>query len=367
MASVMLTAVRAAVTLLAIAGAAGHIAYLDALWWHSLGLTETVARDVGSALITLLAAHAVVSIVCGFLGVALVLREGPRQDAARGLGAAFGSWSYLMAYSGVTMLFRPDPGLGRDIFEGHFLLVEVIGLAGLLRFTALFPKPLIAERIEASPTMPRALMPGHLVSLWMLRPTAPWIVGFLLLVGLWMGMTMTGRPISDAGLSPVMDVFRLGAAGLVVLNLRRAWVRASGEERDRLTWLAASLAFLFGSLALMIGGNVLVAVTGFPEPTVAWRPILLDLGLIGFLVGLAQSILYKGSGHPIRMVRRVTSVSAVLTMGLFLAAGLEALFASGVLAAFTLRGGVGTAVAVATIVSTYRALTRRIERLLPEP
>ena len=30
--------------MIAISGTAGHVAYIDALWWHVLGLTETIAR-----------------------------------------------------------------------------------------------------------------------------------------------------------------------------------------------------------------------------------------------------------------------------------------------------------------------------------
>ncbi len=172
--------------------------------------------------------------------------------------------------------------------------------------------------------------------------------------------------MSDAGLSPLMVLVRFAAAGLVVLNLRRAWGLATGADRDRLTWLVAGLSALLGSLALLIGGNVLVAVTGFPEPNVAWRPILLDLGLIGFLAGLAMSILYSGPVHPITVVRHIASACTVTTVGLFLAAGLEALFAGGILAAYSLRTGVGTAIALATIVSTYRNLVRLVGRLLPQ-
>lgn len=360
------TVVRVAVILLAIAGTAGHVAYIDALWWHSLELTETVARNVSPALIMLLTAHAVVSVVCAIFAVALVIHEGPRQAAARGLGTAFGAWSYLMAYSGITLLFRPDPGPSRDLFEGHFLLIEMIGLAGLVRFTALFPQTLSPEAIMPPPSVPAVLEPLRRFTLWMLRPWAPWLVGLTALAVLW-GLTLAGgRPVSDAGLSPLMDFVRLAAAGLVVLNLRRSWDLADEEGRNRLRWLLVALTFLLGVLAILIGGNVLVEITGFPEPDVAWRPLLLDVGLIGFLGSLALSVLYSGRVGPLTVVRKIASVSTVTTVGLFLAAALEALFSGGILAAFSLRAGVGSALALATILATYRGLLRFIDRLLPQ-
>lgn len=365
MTPVLATAVRAAVTLLAIAATVGHIAYLDALWWHSLGLADTLARNVSPALIMLLTAHAVVSVVSAVFAVLLVLDEGPRPAAALALGVALGAWSYLMSYSGVTMLLRPAPGAARDFFEAHFLLVEMVGLAGLLRFTALFPRRLEPDELAPSPALPNVLRPVHRFSVWMLRPSAPWATGALALVLLWSMTLARGGSLSDAGLSPLMDVVRLGGAGLVVWNLRRAWGAADRDGEERLSWLLVALAFLLGALAMVIGGNVLVAVTGFPEPDVAWRPLLLDVGLVGFMGGLAFSVLYRGVVDPTRIAARVASLCAITTLGLFLAAGLEALFAGGIFSAFSLRTGVGSALAAATIVSTYRGLERLLARVLP--
>jgi hypothetical protein len=315
----------------------------------------------------LLTAHALVSVLCSVLSVALVLHEGPRQRAARALGTAFGAWSYLMAYSGVTLLFRPDPGPGQAVFEGHFLVVETLGLVGLLRFTSMFPRPLDHSELAPSPTLPPVLKPFHALSVVMRRDGAPWLAGVVTLAGLWTWTWLRGDSISDAGLSPLMDVVRFAAVGLVVMNLRAAWAAATEGDRDRLTWLIAALVFLLGSLAILIGGNVLVAVTGFPEPDVAWRPLVLDVGLVGFLSGLAMSVLYHGRMHPTDATRRLAVGSGIITVGLFFAAGLEAFFAGGMLASYSPRSGVGTAVAFATMLSTHRAMTRFLDRLLPRP
>jgi len=363
MTSVLTTALRVLVTLMAIAGATGQVAYLDTLSWHALGLTDTVARNVSPGLIVLLHAHAIVSVISGLFAVALVLHEGSRQEASRALGVAFGSWAYLMAYSGVTMLLRPNPGLARDVFEGHFLLVEMIGLAGLLRFTALFPAALDPARIEPPPTLPPVLLPAHTVSVWMLRPAAPWVVGALLLVALWGGALATGGTVADAGLTFPMNAVRFVAAGLVVMNLRWAWGRTDDEGRERMLWLLVGLTLLLGSVTLMIGGKVLVAVAGFREPGVAWHPLVLDLGVIGFFAGMAFSILYRGPIQPLKVVRKVATVCSAIALGLFLAAGLEALLSGGILLSLSIRTGVGSALAAATMVSTYRSFERFFDRI----
>jgi hypothetical protein len=195
----------------------------------------------------------------------------------------------------------------------------------------------------------------------MLRPAAPWIVGAVVLTGLWTLTFAQGRPLGDAGLHPLMDVVRFAAAGLVVLSLRRAWGRAEGESAERLTWPIAALVFLLGSLFLFIGGNVLMAVAEWPEPIVAWRPLLMDLGLLGFLGGLAMAVLYHGRLDATRTARRIVSIASVGTLGLFLAAGLEALLSGGAMAGFSLRTGVGTILATAIVLSTSRGLARSVE------
>ncbi|MDX1647458.1 MAG: hypothetical protein R3304_09965 [Longimicrobiales bacterium] len=360
------TFVRILVILFAIAGACGHLAYLDALWWHSLGLTATMARDVGGATLFLLSAHAAVSMLCAVLAVVLVLREGHRADASRALGIAFGAWSYLMAYSGVTMLFRPQaPGPLREVFEAHFLVVEMLGLAALLRFTSIFPRRLGPDEVRPAARLPAVLLPFHRFGVLMRRSWAPWTAAALTLVVLWSWTVVSGGDVSDAGLSPLMDVVRFTAAGLVVAHLHRAWTVATEGDRDGLMWLAAAFAILLGSLAILMGGNVLVAVTGFPEPDVAWRPILLDIGSAGFFAGLAMSVLQEGGRDPARITRKVTAATVIVTMTLFFAAALEALLTGAVFASYALRTGVGTAVAFAVALSTYRSSARAVERVLP--
>jgi len=362
-------ALRVLVTLLAVVAAVAQVAYLDALAWHRLGLAPPMSAQMRPPFLTLMTAHAVVSIVSGGLAVALALREGPREGAARGLGLALGAWSYLTAYSGVTLLLR-NPGGARDLFDAHFLVVEIAGLVGLIRFTSLFPVPLSETSLEPPPTLPAALRPVHSATVWLLRPAAPWIVGGLVLVGVWLRSWARDAPIGDASLDPVMDVVRFAAAGVVVLNLRRSWGRAAAEGAERLAWLLVALAFLIGTLLVFIGANVLVAVAEWPEPALPWRPLLLDLGLVGFLIGMAMAVLYDGSLEPTGTVRRIASLSTMAALGLFLAAALEALFSGSVLAGFSLRTGVGTIIAFVIVLSTHRGLMRTLERgfsMLPTP
>jgi hypothetical protein len=105
-----------------------------------------------------------------------------------------------------------------------------------------------------------------------------------------------------------------------------------------------------------------MAVTGWPEPDVAWRPILIDLGLMAFLVSMAMSILYAGSLDAVLAASRIGAVATVVTLGLFLAAALEALF-TGALEGLSLRTGVGTLLAFVVVVALHRGMVRSLERL----
>lgn len=271
-----------------------------------------------------------------------------------------------MAYSGITLLFRPPaPGLQGEMFEAHFLAVEVLGLGGMLRYTSIFPRPLAEDELAPLPTLPPVLLPLHRAAVRMRARWSPLVAGVPVPAVLRIGTISTGRDLSDAGLSRAMDVVRFCAAGMVVMNLRRAWACATEEDRDGLQWLIAALAVLVGSLTILISGNVLVTVTGFPEPDLARRPILLDLGLVGFMAALAMSVLNRDRHDPDRVLRVVSTGAAVTTIGLFVAAGLEALFSGGILAAVSLRHGAGSAVAFAIVLFTWRQLSAWVQRILP--
>lgn len=360
------TALRVLVTLVAVLASVAQVGYLDALSWRVLGWAMPMTAPLSTPFIAVMTAHAVVSLVAGVLAVALALHEGPRQAAARSLALAFAAWSYLTAYSGVTLLFRPESGVWRVAFEGHFLGVEFLGLVGLLRFTALFPAPLAGNAVAAPATMSKGLLPFHAVSVWLLRPWTPWVAAAVALGALFALTVAQGLTPSDAGLNPLMDVTRLAAASFVVVNLRRSWSRADAEGTERLGWLLVGLSIVTGVLLLLVGGNVLVAVTGWPEPQVSWRPILLDAGLIGFLVAVALSILHRGSAAPLTGARKIGAAATVVALGLFLAAALEALFSGGALGGSSLRTGAGTLVAFVIVVSTHRGLMRSVERMLSQ-
>ncbi len=356
---------RLLVAVLALAAVAGQAAHLDALSGAAMGLAEALTRSPRPAFLTLVVADAVVSVVTGLLALAVVFR-GNRDRGAIELGIALAAWSYLLAYSGIIILLRPDPGIVRTLFEAHFSAVEIVGLAGLVGFTSAFPRRLGPSDLSPAEALPRWLGPGQQVRSWLLSPTGPWVAALAVALLLFGVNSASGRSLADAGLHPLMDLLRFLAVALVVLNVRRSWVLSDPSGRDRLSWILVGLALLFGIIALLIGGNILLSATGWSEPQVAWRPILLNVGLLGFLWGAGMAVFYTGEWVAADVVRRVVSLTVLTTLGLFLATGLEVLFSGALVGRVSLPPGLGTLAATLTAAATFRHSLPFIERILDQ-
>jgi hypothetical protein len=293
------------------------------------------------------------------VGFALLLVFQRRATpAARPLGLAVAVWSYLLGYVGLIALLQPaaGSGAGRLLFQSHFLVVEMMGLAALLRFSALFPRPLEPGELRS----PESLGPGlgtlQRLRRLLLRPTAPWLaagggVGAALVVG-----GVLGEPPSRAALLGLVDGLRFAALSAVVLNLRRAYLLSTSAERESARWLGVGFALLVASLALLMGGNVLTAVTGWRVAYFNWRPIILDLGLLGFVWGTSMGAVYRGELRSGAVGRGVVAVSALAVVTLLLGAGLEALLSDALLAGLALPRGVGTGLAALAAVGLWLRL-----------
>ena len=356
---------RTLVLLLAAVAMVGQIAHLDALSGVSLGLAGTLVGNPTPSFLTLVAADAVVSVSSGLLAIALVFRGDPNRGA-RSFAVTLAAWSYLLAYSGIVVLLRPDPGALRTVFQAHFPLVELLGLAGMIRFTSIFPRRLTPDELSPLKSLPIGLRTLQAARRHLLSPAAPWIAVVVVLAVLLSMNALVGRSLADAGLNPIMDLVRFMTVGLVVLNLRRSWLVGGAEERADIWWMLVGLALLTAAITLLIGGNVLVSTTGWSEPPIAWRPILLDLGLLGFLWGVSMAVFYTGAIDSAASAHRVVALTAFALIGLLVATGLETLLSGALVARISMRPGLGTALAVVVMIVSYPRALALIERLLDQ-
>lgn len=352
--------VRGVTVILVALALLGQAAYLDVLYWNMMGLGRLAMGGVAPALLSAVITGAVVSAVSGILGLTMVFR-GDGARGARPLGLALSAWSYLLAYSGITVLFAPDTGSAlRFAFEAHFLGVEALGLAALVRFTTVFPRDLSPAALRSPEDLAVGLRTGQHLRLVLLRPWGPWVTAAVALA-LVLGVNAAlGRSTQDTALLPLTDLMRILALAAVVLNLRVAFVSADRTNRRYMFWTVVGFTLLVGAVGALLGGNVLLAVTGWEIEGFNWRPVVLDLGVMGLLWGTAMAVFYNGAMRPGVFTRRLTVMFSMLTAALFLAAGMETLL----VARSALPPGFGTVVAVVAVGILYVTSRRALESML---
>jgi hypothetical protein len=358
---------RGLTILLAVLAVVGQAAFLDALLRDGGGLGGLGVGPMRPALLSSVAGGAVLSLASAVLGVAMAFRRSARPGS-RAMGLALAVWAYLLAYSGILVLLAPDAGsVLREPFDAHFLVVEAVGLAALMRFSALFPRPLRPDDLRDPATLPAGAAEIQRLRRWLLRPAAPWIAALAAVVVTTATNSALGRSVEDAALLRLTDLLRLLALGVVVLNLRASWGACARPDRAPITWISLGFALMVGTVGLVLGGNVLTAATAWAVPGVPWRPIVLHLGVVGLLCGAGMGGFYRGTVDPAPLVRRVAVLAGMATLALFLAAGLESLLSGGVAARFAMPGGTGTFLALVVTAVAYGRTRRPLEGFLGQP
>ncbi|MHB1193252.1 MAG: hypothetical protein ACYC6F_09415 [Longimicrobiales bacterium] len=328
------------------------------------GLGVLGENELHPALRSTVVTGAVVTLVVSFAALTLAFRSDGNRGA-RPFGLALAAWGYLLAYSGLTVLLAPAPEAPtRALFDVHFLLVEALALSALLRFTALFPVPLRRDAIQDPATVHPLLRAAQHVRAWLLSPAGPWLAGAGACALILAAAAAQGRPIQDAPLIVPADVFRLTALAVVVLNLRAAFVTADTEGRRAGFWFVVGFTLLLGAVGVLLGGNVLTAVTKWAIPGFNWRPVVLDLGVLGLIWGAVRGISYRGGRKPGPVARHAAVLGATVTVALFLAAGLESLLTGVVASPISLPRGGGTLISFVAMSLLYVRIREPVESML---
>jgi hypothetical protein len=173
-----------------------------------------------------------------------------------------------------------------------------------------------------------------------------------------------GRPVQDAPLIVLADVFRLTALTVVILNLRAAFMSTDTQGRRAGFWFVVGFTLLLAAVGVLLGGNVLTAVTEWSIPGFNWRPVVLDLGVLGLIWGSCMGIAYRGARKPGPLARRAALLAATVTVALLLAAGLESVITHVVATPVVLPRGVGTLAAFLAMWLLYVRIRRPVEGLL---
>jgi len=357
-------AYRGLTVLLAVLALAGQVTYLDVLYWNVLGVGELTVGGLHTAFRTSVIASASVTAVMAVLAIVLAFRR-DSERGARPFALALAGWAYMLAFTGLTLLLSPESGDRlHGAFSAHFLFVEAIASAALLRFTASFPVRLAPEALEDPGTLSVWLRPLQRLRFVLLGSRAPWVAAVAAAVVILAVNRASGRQAEDAALLLLADAMRLAAIAVAVLNLRGAFVAADRDGRRAVFWFVVGFTLLLGAVGVLLGGNLLVAVTGWEHPDFNWRPIALNLGFVGLVWGATMAVAYRGSHRPGPMARHVAVLATAVVVALFLAAGLESLVKGVVAAPFPVPRGIGTVVAFVAVGLLYVRTRRPIEDLV---
>lgn len=348
---------------------------LDSLYANVLGYAGAWAGQTTTSFMTVAVVDALLTLVSATVALLLVFR-GRTERGARPLALVLSVWSYLLAYSALVAFLRPtDPtSTARLLFEAHFLVIEVVGLGALIRFASTFPRPLTLADLKSLDQLPAVVRPLQAARRALLSSGALWGSMALVVVVALLVNRALGQAAQDAALLPLVDVVRFGALALVVTNMRRSYLSATATERGRLHWLAFGFSVLLGSLSVLIGGNVLLTVTGWTVPVINWRPVVLGCGVAGMIGGAARAVMDEGDRSAARLFRGGMIASVLILATLLLASGFEALLSDAVVARLSLPSGLGTLAALALMGVVHTRLRVPLEVVfdhawsgLPEP
>lgn len=314
------------------------------------------------------------------LALVLAFRSWDRQDA-RVLATFLALLSYPLAGESVWWMLQASglPRWAMMSLDTLLPLAAVAGMATLIRFSSVFPRPLHPADVQPRGRSRRARAISAAQAWTMdgrnLRRTAAWFCAVVIVVPQIVNITMVliDARFRMAGVGAKYATIAALLATLVIAlaNLRASYRRADAAERRRIFWvlegcvLAAAVALIASALRL------LQSATGYTPPVPYWYALSLLAGFMGLLACLAFAMFGSGALDPALAIRRTAVASAVGLMTVVLFATLEQLLQGWVGARLGLSdraGGVLTGVAVGLAFEPVRARTIvLVERLLGAP
>jgi hypothetical protein len=246
----------------------------------------------------------------------------------------------------------------------------LLAMAAFVRFSALFPRPLTAERLPPARRW-RALRSVRAATL---RPLPVW--GSVVVVALALkylpdlvaafalpeGPAATLPPVFVATLVLTGALFVL--YGLVALiagtrNLRASYRIAAAQERDRILWVVTGFTAACWMVLGAVGVLAAVALTDLNPNVIALViPLGIVLAPLVLVVCATIGILYSGALDPAIALQRSTVWGAIGASGVIAFAGIENALSSLVEGRLGLPGIVGSMIAGAVVTALLIPLRR---------
>lgn len=301
----------------------------------------------------------------GVLALALTWRASARGDA-RMLALFLGCIGVVLSGDGAWTLNQrlEMPRVVELLLNpGLIIVCMVAGLAALLRFSAIFPRPLEPGDVPVRGLAAR-------VQRRLLDARGVWAAA-LLAFGLVALSAAAGHAASALwGIAPaiigkfVLCAILAAAMSLAVLNLRVGYRRADAEGRRRIYWVVVGVFAATTLLLLASAVKVVQLATGFTVAVTAWFPFALVAAFLVMLGCLAIAMFYAGALDPALAMRRTAVFGLVGFAMIFVFTGMEQLVQAHLGDWLGLSDRLGGILTGGTAALTFEPIKRRTDALV---
>lgn len=260
------------------------------------------------------------------------------------------------------------------------LAAWLLAVAAFLRFSALFPRPLTADRLPPAKRF-RFLRQVRTV---LLQPLAIWGValGAILLAQFAPGLVARRLGVNSAeraaevqnvllsvNLGTILLAYGLIPAIAIVLgvrNLHASYRLSSPPERRRMLWVVMGFSSASWLIVLAVASVVMLGAMDIPERLAVVVPVLFVLAPLVLVLGSALGVLYHGAIDPGLALQRSTIYGILGAVGIMIFAAVENALSALVERGLALPGFLGPAlagaIAAAVLIPVQRKLSAAIAR-----
>jgi hypothetical protein len=255
----------------------------------------------------------------------------------------------------------------------------LLAMASFNRFSALFPRPLTAERLPP----PRRFYALRKLRAATLSPLPVWggVAAILIIQNFGLDVVVKIAGVETAeetaraqtlllsvlyGMIALAALYSLAAIVLGMRNLRASYRMASPEERKRILWVVSG--FSLASWMVLAAFGILIVIVTTPLDVTALGaavPLGLVLAPLVLVISATIGVLYSGAIDSALVLRASTMYGALAAIGVVAFAGIENALSAVLEDRLALPGLLGSVIAgtlVAAVLFPLRAVVRRYAR-----
>lgn len=264
---------------------------------------------------------------------------------------------------------------GSNWISQSALAAFVLCVMSFVRFTALFPRPLTADRLPPArlgwlrrireTTLRAVPVWGAAVVIWTVIRVVPELIGRSLDPD---AMAAGGAMVLVRANLLLMligyVVVPLAAAVVGIMNLRTSYRLADAGERRRMTWVMVGFSAATWLILAAAGVGVVAGAFDIPERVALAIPVLFGLAPLLVVLGSVVGVLYGGAIDPALALQRSTVYGVLAALAVVAFAGLENGLSALIEQRLGLPGFTGSVVAGAIVALALIPVRRPLKRFV---